>query len=857
MLRIKIDGDITWNLSQYNDESGYFKIIISPDVQLKLKNYHKYLPPIQELHIETYWKDCFQNIMKQLFKTQGYGSIKYELKQNYGRIFIDKGHKLLLVQYENNIHSLKLPYCCIGGCGCYEPRDNQSGQRIKMQIMRQLNHIDHNITQQNQIWKIKHSSNNKIITLDPSNGNDIAKLWNNNILLLSLISPENDIYMSKFQLPSKYDINDLKVEYFVSIDFGSSEIGVAYCPVESNPLHMKLMTQCSSEDKRSHKLTALLIDKGTQNVQSTGYDAEELYYREEHKYMYFENFLQYLYKVPLTPVNVRQLFDGYIRKCIKSQSMVTFIPNDIIDLIILFVGCIKTKHKLRHYLEKNVLIESADKHSTLPLLDLMTLSFNSVVSDVIHHINDFRSIVGTTLIDKNKIFWILSIPGIYDEMSKEMIKYCANKIEIIHYELCLASIAATFDLLNGFHGNICKWKTNDKVIVLDCGASKIDAACIKIESVSFDISEIHGTLGIEGGSLNIDNEFMDLLTELLPNDIIDAVKGTPDWTRQTQEFVLAKMSCPLDLGDDPWNVPFTFGIHKLLSKLKRKKKRKEYKQIAKHIEEYKIADYIQESNNNNTMKQVGQSFKLGRSNLKIYKNGWLHLHEKLFRKIIYFLRQLLKNSDLSDCNKIVIVGGLANSDFLLDRLMKEFPNIKIFKPRRPQLTATKGALYWISNRTKLRTLRSKCSYGIELNKHNTNLTTKQFEVFIMKNESIIDGYTKDFVHWIRPCVQQAEICLYALDSQLNKNVQSDACFVVKTFVIPIQNLSQKTIQFPIKMQYNQSGIDLYYLDPNDGTIKRALVKEILQLEKKKQRVKFVINENGVTFYPTPNIKRGE
>eukprot|EP01084_Bolivina_argentea_P317932 551272_1 len=135
--------------------------------------------------------------------------------------------------------------------------------------------------------------------------------------------------------------------------------------------------------------------------------------------------------------------------------------------------------------------------------------------------------------------------------------------------------------------------------------------------------------------------------------------------RQKQEFVLSKLSCPLELElEDAWCVPFCFGLNSLLAKKRKKKKDPSYRQIKKHIEEYKIIDYDNDYNDKKTQtkeQHISGSFKLGRSNLKINKNGWLYFHEKVFTKIINFMHDFFSNLMVSGCDKVIVVGGFANS----------------------------------------------------------------------------------------------------------------------------------------------------------------------------------------------------
>merc|ERR1712130_436494 len=213
-------------------------------------------------------------------------------------------------------------------------------------------------------------------------------------------------------------------------------------------------------------------------------------------------------------------------------------------------------------------------------------------------------------------------------------KRCARQAGMKHFELGSEPIVSTFHVLNA-QGKDFRLRTNDKIMILDCGGGTIDAACIEIQSASFDLSELHHGDGIRCGGLDVDKEFVKILNELLPNDIIDPIKTSQpaQWMRQKQEFVLAKFSCPLEL-DDSWNVPFCFAINNLLAK-KRKKQKKDpsYKNIKSHIEKYEIIDYDDNDNEDEKEKEQKQdenkkcgAFKLGRSNLKINKKGWLYLH---------------------------------------------------------------------------------------------------------------------------------------------------------------------------------------------------------------------------------------
>ena len=195
--------------------------------------------------------------------------------------------------------------------------------------------------------------------------------------------------------------------------------------------------------------------------------------------------------------------------------------------------------------------------------------------------------------------------------------------------------------------------------------------------------------------------YVDIIIIIIYIYIDKVEKGQPaQWMRQKNEFVLAKFSCPLDL-DDAWNVPFCYGINSVLSKMRKKQKKDPaYKNLKTQIEKYEIIDYLDnnddEKNDHEEQKNmIKGAIKLGRANLKINKRGWLYLHETVFKKILKFVCQLFKNPNVQNCTKVIVVGGFANSKYLVSRLLKEFPDKQFFTPRQPHLAVVKGIYRYI------------------------------------------------------------------------------------------------------------------------------------------------------------------
>ena len=90
-------------------------------------------------------------------------------------------------------------------------------------------------------------------------------------------------------------------------------------------------------------------------------------------------------------------------------------------------------------------------------------------------------------------------------MSKEMMKSCARKAGMKHFELGSEPIVSVFYVINALKQDM-KLQANDKLMILDCGGGTIEVACIEIQSTQFDLSELHHGDGIRAGGLDVDAE---------------------------------------------------------------------------------------------------------------------------------------------------------------------------------------------------------------------------------------------------------------------------------------------------------------------------------------------------------------
>eukprot|EP01084_Bolivina_argentea_P068512 124718_1 len=459
----------------------------------------------------------------------------------------------------------------------------------------------------------------------------------------------------------------LNIEYFVSIDYGSCGYKAAFSPTNA-PSYQRLI-QDWSESRLSSALTqnlaSLLIDKVTKETVAIGYEAETLYakQKQQDKYMYFEQFKHYLYS------------------------------ND------------KAKN--------NIVVSDADGKSTLNLPNLITKSLVAIMKHSLQQINNLALLGGFDNVIHDQIFWVLCIPAVWDESSRELMENCMKQSGMKHYELALEPIVSICHILTMQKNN--DFKSNDKILVLDCGGSTVDAACVKFDSKSIDESALSYCDSIMVGGRNVDQEFLKLFNQLLPKDVIETIKISHpiQWLKQKEEFQWSKFSCPVELSDT-WNVAFSIGIKNALNK-KRKKEKTAYKSITSYVEKYEIIDYSKLPH-----QKICGAFKISRASLKISSAGWFYLYEQVVQKLVTFVANVLKNKNAVGCDKVIVTGGFANTEYVTSRLLKEFPNKTFHLSRFRHLSVVKGALYWICQTAKFTKLDIKYSRGNSIAKYIIN-----------------------------------------------------------------------------------------------------------------------------------------
>ncbi len=146
-------------------------------------------------------------------------------------------------------------------------------------------------------------------------------------------------------------------------------------------------------------------------------------------------------------------------------------------------------------------MKSSDGESSLPLSDLITKSFEAIMNHSLKVINAFNKLAGWNSINATQVYWVISVPAIWDEMSKEMMKDCACKAGMKYFSLGSEPTCTVFHVLNNTDIKLNSKLGNNQFIVLDCGGGTVDASCVEIRADTGQVNELHFSEGIRCGGL--------------------------------------------------------------------------------------------------------------------------------------------------------------------------------------------------------------------------------------------------------------------------------------------------------------------------------------------------------------------
>lgn len=435
----------------------------------------------------------------------------------------------------------------------------------------------------------------------------------------------------------------------VAIDFGTSGSGYAFSfrhEYTSNPLTISTYTWGGS----AYKTPSSILFKPDQKFHSFGDEAEDKYRelseQENTKDWFFlQGFKMQLYKAVENGEDVREDFS---MKDINGKKI---------------SGKLVVAHSIG-YLRQHMMDQLVQRNTGVP---------------------------------EEYIFWVLTVPAIWNDACKQFMREAAEKSGIsmdrfsLVYEPEAASIFAKSLPLDRIVGDDNRFalKTFDigrKFIVVDGGGGTVDISAQQVAE-NGDLNTIHRACGGPYGGEFINQEFRKILSRVCGGDVLREFreKHIEDYLDVMKSFEIKKK---------------TFVGGNIVVKLPTT-----------------LSDILSETTGC-SLEDLIQNGSL-RDDLKV-KRDKLFIDERMFRGffsqsikcIVEEIKNVLENPRCAGTSTIMLVGGLSESDIIRSGLQQAYPDKQLFIPLEGGLAVLKGAVLYGQNPTVVTSRTCSHTYGV-------------------------------------------------------------------------------------------------------------------------------------------------
>ncbi|KAK3102659.1 hypothetical protein FSP39_012955 [Pinctada imbricata] len=352
-------------------------------------------------------------------------------------------------------------------------------------------------------------------------------------------------------------------------------------------------------------------------------------------------------------------------------------------------------------LTKDVTIKDMEKRE-YPLLDIMSMAYRYLIDHFLKQLDDKSLLKDIT--PSTDILWVLTVPAIWTDASKQFTKEAAIKAGLSENQIILTyepEAAALYcrllpvdKFISGGKEKALVFSTFErgkKFMVLDLGGGTVD---ISVQETTLDgkMKSIHKVCGGAWGGQAVDEEFRKCIVKIFGGDVLH--KFRTDYRAKYLEFMR------------------DFELKKRQTKLTSDAK------VALRVPA-ELCD-LQEDATECSLKEV-----LADSPLK-YDVGTIG--DKLLFTNEYFIsffsdamgniqehmEDIFENERCKGLTGILLVGGFAESELVIETLRNAFPNQKFIVPSEAGLSVVKGAVLYGQDPEIITARTCRYTYGVSL-----------------------------------------------------------------------------------------------------------------------------------------------
>ncbi|KAK3587083.1 hypothetical protein CHS0354_014958 [Potamilus streckersoni] len=423
-------------------------------------------------------------------------------------------------------------------------------------------------------------------------------------------------------------------------------------------------------------------------------------------------------------------------------------------------------------------------------------------------------------LDEEMIRWVITVPAIWDEKAKNIMRKCAEKAGIPGDQLLLALEPETAAIhcmhlpeqeRRGMHG---LGSVGDTFMIVDLGGGTVDITAVEVLEGSRLREIIAANGGPWGGQYINENFFKLCKMHFKKSDGTSIFDDLSKAQLLKMEFEIEKQK--INLNDDILSDE-TAGEELVELGLPHDLRQRFRSLIKTEGSENPDVFYV---------KPDGCYFKL-----KI-----LHkiIVEDILKKLISHLKKIMQNTQVKEIKKIVLVGGFAESPLVLQEISRELPEKKVVVPTNPTYAVLKGAILYGQNPDIFKSRISRYTYGIKVrevfdpSRHNIEKLVKTddmefckdiFSIHVSKGQVIsIDNKQPTQVYHPVSMEQKAgSVRIYISDAENPVYVTDESCKQIGTLIVPMPDTTGGTSRdIEITMIYGGTEIRIEAVDKTSG-----------------------------------------
>ncbi|XP_078325404.1 heat shock 70 kDa protein 12A-like isoform X1 [Crassostrea virginica] len=304
-----------------------------------------------------------------------------------------------------------------------------------------------------------------------------------------------------------------------------------------------------------------------------------------------------------------------------------------------------------------------------------------------------------TDIEDSDITWVLTVPAIWTDPSKQFMREAAEKVGISRDRLVIAlepEAASLYCMHLPVHkdsenSTFGVFKSGSKYMVVDAGGGTID---ITVHEVQNDrtLKEIYKANGGDWGGTKVDASFKKRLAFIVGNDVINAFNTNHryDFLELLTDFEVKKRTIKPSLTEKvTFKVPTT-----LLQTFHEMHPGSNIKDVVTSNVRFK-----------NQLAWTGDKLRMEAQLTKA-------LFDESCKKIVDHMHQLFRHPSVKDVSSILLVGGFAESPMLQEAVREAFSELKVIVPQDAGLAVLKGAVLYGHQPKAISGRVCKYTYGV-------------------------------------------------------------------------------------------------------------------------------------------------